>query len=75
MDMTGDQLQETREAVGFRRTTLAAFWQCSEGTIRQMETGKRHIPPKLAAWLRSLARWHETHPAPDGWRTRPDLAP
>jgi hypothetical protein len=71
--MDKDELQAALAGVGWTYSTLAGFLDCSERTVRQMAHGERNIPDPIARWLNALLRWHESHPAPDDWRTFPGL--
>ena len=47
---------------------LARRMECSENTVRNMESGKQRIPKALGQWLARLARTLDREPIPD-WRT------
>jgi DNA-binding transcriptional regulator YiaG len=68
--MSPAQLTDLREQLGWNRGVLARLLRCSEGTIRQMEAGRRRIPSSIADWLTRLAGYHVAHPPPDDWRVR-----
>ena len=71
--MTSAQLAAVREQLGWNRGVLARLLRCSEATIRQMEAGRRRIPPSIAHWLVLLAKYHAAHPPPDDWRVRAEF--
>ncbi len=73
--MTGPELAAAREGLGWSRVYLAEQLECSEGTIRQMEDGRRTIPPIVAAWITDLFLYHIDHPPPTGWRTQHFVVP
>lgn len=64
--MTPAEFDAARIALGWSNVGMARSLECSEGTIRQMEAGRRRIPPSIAQWLTQLAAYHAAHPGAVG---------
>jgi hypothetical protein len=62
--MTTDRFRECLDALSWSQRGLAALLDVDERQVRRWATGQYNIPEPIAAWLETLARFHETHPAP-----------
>ena len=70
--MTTTEFIIAREALGWSRMELARRMKCAENTVRNMESGKQHIPKPLGVWLARLARTLGRDPIPNWRSARPD---
>lgn len=62
--MTGAELAQARETLGWSCARLAQHRGVAETTIRRMEAGERPIEPDLGAWLRRAVGWLQRNPVP-----------
>lgn len=72
--MSPAELIAAREALDWSRITLARRLETTEATIRQMEAGKRSIPPSVAKWLAGWLAYEAKHPGATDWRVKPQAA-
>ena len=72
--MSPTRLRECLAALDWTQRGLARLLGRPEGTVRQWARGAVQIPPDVAAWLETLARAHERHPAPRRERDGKDRA-
>jgi DNA-binding transcriptional regulator YiaG len=62
--MTPTRLRECLDALVWTQRGLARTLDRQEGTVRQWARGAVQIPGDVAAWLETLAAFHEQNPAP-----------
>jgi plasmid maintenance system antidote protein VapI len=67
--MDADEMSEILREIGWEPAELARRLDVRQDTVRRWLSGRREIPPNLAAWL----RLHRTVQAqvpllPDNWR-------
>jgi DNA-binding transcriptional regulator YiaG len=62
--MTPDRLRECLDAIGWSQRAFADYVAVNERQVRRWATGQYRIPNPIAAWIDTLARFHEAHPAP-----------
>ena len=62
--MTPDRFRSCLEALSWSGRGLAALLNVDERQVRRWAKGDYSIPEPTAAWLETLARFHEAHPAP-----------
>jgi ribosome-binding protein aMBF1 (putative translation factor) len=61
-------INECVETIGWSLRYLAYRLACDDRTVRRWASGQNACPPEVIKWLNRLAKVHEKHPAPDGWR-------
>jgi hypothetical protein len=61
--MTPDRFRACLDQVNWTQRGLAALLQADERQVRRWAAGAA-IPEPIAAWLETLARFHEQHPPP-----------
>ena len=67
--MTGDRLVECLTILGWPRAELGRRLGVSESSVRMWVSGRREIPPALAAWIEERARRALEGPQqPEGWQ-------
>ncbi len=66
--MTPERMREIRERMHLPVRSLARWTDRAESTLRDMEAGKRAIPPAFAAWLARLGGWLEKNEPPEKTR-------
>lgn len=57
--MTPDRLDECLQALRWSPDTLASAFECDVSLVEAWLTGESDIPPKAAAWVETLASYHE----------------
>ena len=62
--MTADRFRACLDALSWSGRGLAALLNVDERQVRRWASGQYSIPDPIAAWLETLARFHESHPAP-----------
>ncbi len=62
--MTPDRFHECLAALDWSQRGLAKLLGVHDGRTRRWASGRYPIPEPIAAWLDTLARFHEAHPAP-----------
>jgi hypothetical protein len=63
--MTADRFRACLDALSWSGRGLADLLGVDERQVRRWAGGQYAIPDSIAAWLDTLARFHETHPVPD----------
>lgn len=61
--MTPERFRECLDALDWTQRGLAALLGVDERQVRRWAGGSR-IPEPIAAWLETLAQFHEEHPPP-----------
>jgi hypothetical protein len=62
--MTPDRFRKCLEALSWSGRGLADLLDIDERQIRRWSSGQYAIPPNIAVWLETLARFHEQNPPP-----------
>jgi hypothetical protein len=62
--VTADRFRACLDALSWSGRGLAALLNVDERQVRRWASGQYSIPDPIAAWLETLARFHESHPAP-----------
>lgn len=69
MDLvTPERFRHCLHALRWRPAAVAEALACDERLVRNWYSGRMAIPARVAAWVETLARHAEQHPAPDDWR-------
>jgi ribosome-binding protein aMBF1 (putative translation factor) len=66
--LTPDEYTEALDAIGWSPHRLAQRLGVHETRTRRWGTGAYPVPENVAKWLRHLARVHEVHRLPAGWK-------
>ena len=61
--MDANRFRDCLAALDWSQRGLAALLDVDERQVRRWATGSR-IPEPVAAWLETLAQFHEAHPPP-----------
>ncbi len=67
--MTPDRFAACLHALDWSQRGLARSLGLHDSSVRRWASGRYPIPEPIAAWLDTLARFHETHPAPIATKT------
>ncbi len=67
--MTPLELVDALDALHWLPGRLALILGCSRDLPRKWLSGRTKVPPRVAEWLRLMADYARTHPAPREWRT------
>jgi hypothetical protein len=62
--VTADRFRACLDALSWSGRGLAALLDMDERQVRRWASGQYSIPEPIADWLDTLARFHESHPAP-----------
>lgn len=62
--MTPTRFHECLDAIGWSQRALAKRLGIHDTRPRRWASGWYPIPSNIAAWLETVARFHEAHPAP-----------
>jgi hypothetical protein len=62
--VTADRFRACLDALSWSCRGLAALLDVDERQVRRWASGQYSIPEPIADWLDTLARFHESHPAP-----------
>lgn len=62
--MTPERFRDCLRALSWSQRGVAALLDVDERQVRRWATGHYSIPEPIAAWLETLAKFHEAHPAP-----------
>lgn len=62
--MTPDRLRASLAALHWTQRGLASILGVDERRVRRWATGEYPVPVDVAAWLETLAQFHERNPAP-----------
>ena len=62
--MNPDRFRHCLDALNWTQRGVAALLEVDERQVRRWASGQYQIPEPIAAWLETLARFHEAHPAP-----------
>jgi hypothetical protein len=62
--MSPDRFRACLDLLNWSGRGLAAILGVDERQVRRWASGQYAIPEPVADWLETLARFHESHPAP-----------
>jgi hypothetical protein len=69
-DMTAADFLTHLKTLGWTKLGLVQRLRCDTNLPTRWGRGDAAVPPRVAVWLRALARAMEAHPAPQDWRRR-----
>jgi hypothetical protein len=59
-----DRFIAFRKRLFWSRRDISFLVECDEGTIRNLEAGRREFPPGLVEWLAKMASFLRSNPPP-----------
>jgi hypothetical protein len=63
--MTPDRVRHCLTALHWTQRGLAHVLDVDERLVRRWASGANVVPGRIAAWLETLAEYHEANPPPD----------
>jgi transcriptional regulator with XRE-family HTH domain len=65
MDMDSDRFRWCLEELNWSQRGFARAMDIAFSTVQRWANGKNPVSPDIAAWLETLAVFHEAHPPPE----------